>query len=150
MEDLHDQVERTVEEGASLELGGDPLDRDGYFYPPTILTDVPHDSASACEEVFGPSAAVFSVADEDEAIELANDIDYGLGASVWTEDLERGERLAHELEAGMTYVNQMVKSDPRLPFGGVKDSGYGRELAEHGIQEFVNRKTVWVQSANPE
>ncbi|PSP71857.1 NADP-dependent succinic semialdehyde dehydrogenase [Halobacteriales archaeon QS_3_64_16] len=150
MEDLHDQVERTVEEGASLELGGEPLDRDGFFYPPTVLTNVPRDSASACEEVFGPSAAVFSVADEDEAIELANDIDYGLGASVWTEDLERGERLAHELEAGMTYVNQMVKSDPRLPFGGVKDSGYGRELAELGIKEFVNRKTVWVQHANPE
>jgi succinate-semialdehyde dehydrogenase/glutarate-semialdehyde dehydrogenase len=150
MEDLDDQVERTLEDGASLELGGEPLDREGYFYPPTVLTNVPRDSASACEEVFGPSAAVFSVADEEEAIELANDIDYGLGASVWTEDLERGERLAHELEAGMTYVNQMVKSDPRLPFGGVKDSGYGRELAELGIKEFVNRKNVWVQSANPE
>ena len=150
MEDLDDQVERTLEDGASLELGGEPLDREGYFYPPTVLTNVPRDSASACEEVFGPSAAIFSVADEEEAIELANDIDYGLGASVWTEDLERGERLAHELEAGMTYVNQMVKSDPRLPFGGVKDSGYGRELAELGIKEFVNRKNVWVQSANPE
>ena len=148
MEDLHEQVERTLKEGASLELGGEPLDRDGFFYPPTVLTNVPHDSASACEEVFGPSAAVFSVADEDEAIELANDIDYGLGASVWTEDLERGERLAHDLEAGMTYVNQMVKSDPRLPFGGVKDSGYGRELAELGIKEFVNRKNVWIQHAN--
>jgi len=150
MEDLDDQVERTLEDGASLELGGEPLGREGYFYPPTVLTNVPRDSASACEEVFGPSAAIFSVADEEEAIELANDIDYGLGASVWTEDLERGERLAHELEAGMTYVNQMVKSDPRLPFGGVKDSGYGRELAELGIKEFVNRKNVWVQSANPE
>jgi succinate-semialdehyde dehydrogenase/glutarate-semialdehyde dehydrogenase len=150
MEDLHEQVERTLEEGASLELGGEPLDRDGFFYPPTILTNVPQDSASACEEVFGPSAAVFSVSDEAEAIELANDIDYGLGASVWTEDLERGERLARDLEAGMTYVNQMVKSDPRLPFGGVKDSGYGRELARLGIREFVNRKTIWVQSANPD
>ena len=148
VEDLHDQVERTIEEGATCELGGEPLDREGFYYPPTVLTDVPHDSASACEEVFGPSVAVFSVANEAEAIELANDIDYGLGASVWTEDLEQGERVAREIEAGMTYVNQLVKSDPRLPFGGVKDSGYGRELARPGIREFVNRKTVWVQSAD--
>jgi len=148
VEDLHEQVERTVEAGATCELGGEPLDREGFYYPPTVLTGVPHDSASACEEVFGPSAAVFSVADEEEAIEVANDIDYGLGASVWTEDLERGERVAREFEAGMAYVNQLVKSDPRLPFGGVKDSGYGRELAQHGTYEFVNRKTVWVQHAN--
>jgi len=148
MEDLHDQVERTVEAGATCELGGEPLDRDGFFYPPTVLTDVPRDSASANEEVFGPSAAVFEVSSEDEAIELANDIDYGLGASVWTADLARGERVAHEFEAGMTYVNQLVKSDPRLPFGGVKDSGYGRELGRKGIHEFVNEKTVWVQSAD--
>lgn len=147
MEDLHDQVQRTIEEGATCELGGEPLDRDGYYYPPTVLTDVPHDSASACEEVFGPSAAVFEVANEEEAIEVANDIDYGLGASVWTDDLERGERVAHELDAGMTYVNNLVASDPRLPFGGVKDSGYGRELSRPGIHEFVNRKTVWVQQA---
>jgi succinate-semialdehyde dehydrogenase/glutarate-semialdehyde dehydrogenase len=133
---------------STCELGGEPLDREGFYYLPTVLTGVPHDSASACEEVFGPSAAVFSVADEEEAIEVANDIDYGLGASVWTEDLERGERVAREFEAGMAYVNQLVRSDPRLPFGGVKDSGYGRELAQHGTYEFVNRKTVWVQHAN--
>jgi succinate-semialdehyde dehydrogenase/glutarate-semialdehyde dehydrogenase len=147
LEDLHDQVQRTVEAGATCELGGEPLERDGFFYPPTVLTNVPRDSAAANEEVFGPSAAVFEVGSEAEAIDLANDIDYGLGASVWTEDLERGERFAHEFEAGMTYVNQLVKSDPRLPFGGVKDSGYGRELARRGIREFVNEKTVWVQSA---
>ncbi len=145
MEDLHDQVQRTIEEGATCELGGEPLDRDGFYYPPTVLTDVPHDSASACEEVFGPSAAIFKVTNEEEAMEIANDIDYGLGASVWTDDLERGERVAHELDAGMTYVNQLVASDPRIPFGGVKDSGYGRELSRPGIREFVNRKTVWVQ-----
>ena len=147
MEDLHEQVRATIEAGATCELGGEPLDRDGFYYPPTVLTDVPRDSPAATEEVFGPSASVFRVADETEAIELANDIDYGLGASVWTEDLERGERVARELDAGMAYVNQLVKSDPRLPFGGVKDSGYGRELSRHGIHEFVNRKTVWVQPA---
>jgi succinate-semialdehyde dehydrogenase/glutarate-semialdehyde dehydrogenase len=147
MEDLHDQVQRTIEAGANCELGGEPLDRDGFYYPPTVLTDVPHDSASANEEVFGPSAAVFEVGSEEEAIDLANDIDYGLGASVWTENLDRGERVAHEFEAGMTYVNQLVKSDPRIPFGGVKDSGYGREISRHGIREFTNKKTVWVQQA---
>jgi succinate-semialdehyde dehydrogenase/glutarate-semialdehyde dehydrogenase len=148
MEDLHEQVQQTIDAGATCELGGEPLDRDGFYYPPTVLTDVPHDSVSASEEVFGPSAAVFEVADEAEAIKVANEIDYGLGASIWTDDLERGERVAHELDAGMTYVNQLVKSDPRLPFGGVKDSGYGRELSGPGIREFVNRKTVWIQSAN--
>ncbi|WP_435078343.1 NAD-dependent succinate-semialdehyde dehydrogenase [Halococcus sp. AFM35] len=148
MDDLHDQVERTVEAGATCELGGEPLERDGFFYPPTVLTGVPRDAAAANEEVFGPSASVFEVGSEEEAIDLANDIDYGLGASVWTDDLDRGERFAHAFEAGMTYVNQLVKSDPRLPFGGVKDSGYGRELAKRGIREFVNEKTVWVQSAD--
>ena len=148
METLHEQVESTLDDGATLELGGEPLDRDGFYYPPTILTNVPRDSTSAREEVFGPSAAVFRVSDEDEAIAVANDIDYGLGASVWTEDLERGERIARAFDAGMAYVNQLVKSDPRLPFGGVKNSGYGRELGRHGIHEFVNRKTVWVQHAN--
>jgi succinate-semialdehyde dehydrogenase/glutarate-semialdehyde dehydrogenase len=147
MEDLHEQVERTVDAGATCELGGEPLDRAGFYYPPTVLTDVPRDAAAACEEVFGPAAAVFEVADEREAIELANDTDFGLGASVWTDDLGRGERVAREFEAGMTYVNQLVKSDPRLPFGGVKNSGYGRELSRQGFREFVNEKTVWVQSA---
>lgn len=145
MEDLHNQVQRTIDAGASCELGGEPLDRDGYYYPPTVLTDVPHDSAAASEEVFGPSAAVFEVADEEEAIAVANDTDYGLAASVWTEDVERGTAVARDLEAGMTYINQLVKSDPRIPFGGVKNSGYGRELSRHGIHEFTNKKTVWVQ-----
>ena len=150
LNDLHDQVERTLDAGASLELGGEPMDRDGFYYPPTVLTDVPRDAAGACEETFGPVAPVFRVSDEAEAIELANDVEFGLGASVWTEDLDRGERVARRFEAGCCFVNQLVKSDPRVPFGGIKDSGYGRELAGHGIREFVNEKTVWVQNADGE
>ncbi|MFC4451653.1 NAD-dependent succinate-semialdehyde dehydrogenase [Halorussus aquaticus] len=148
MEDVHEQVQQTVEEGATLELGGEPLDRDGFYYPPTVLTDVPRDSVAATEEVFGPAAAVFEVEDEREAVEVANDHHLGLGASIWTRDLDRGEEVAHRIDAGMTFVNELVKSDPRVPFGGVKDSGYGRELAVHGIEEFVNKKTVWVQDAD--
>jgi succinate-semialdehyde dehydrogenase/glutarate-semialdehyde dehydrogenase len=144
LEELHDQVERSVAAGAEVALGGEPLDREGPFYPPTVLTDVPLDSAAACEETFGPVAAVIRVPDEETAIEVANDSTLGLGASVWTADLERGERVAREFEAGCCFVNEYVKSDPRVPFGGVKDSGYGRELSRDGIREFVNRKTVWV------
>ncbi|USZ69791.1 NAD-dependent succinate-semialdehyde dehydrogenase (plasmid) [Halorussus salilacus] len=147
LEDVHEQVQDTLDAGATLELGGEPMDREGFWYPPTVLTDVPRDSRAATEEVFGPAAAVFEVEDDEEAVEVANDHHLGLGASVWTDDLDRGERLAHRLDAGMTFVNQLTKSDPRLPFGGVKDSGYGRELSRHGIREFVNRKTVWVQAA---
>ena len=145
VEDLQDQVEESVEMGAQLKLGGEPADREGSFYEPTVLAEPPLDSPAAAEEVFGPVAAVFSVEDEDEAIELANDARYGLGASLWTDDLERGDRLARRVEAGCVFVNEMVKSDPRLPFGGVKNSGYGRELSRHGIREFVNQKTVWIQ-----
>lgn len=148
MEDLHEQVERTLDAGATCELGGEPLNGNGFYYPPTVLTNVPQDAAAACEETFGPVAPVFRVANEDEAIALANDTELGLGASVWTEDLERGERIARAFEAGCCFVNELVKSDPRIPFGGIKDSGYGRELARHGIREFVNEKTVWVQSAD--
>ncbi|QCS43302.1 NAD-dependent succinate-semialdehyde dehydrogenase [Natrinema versiforme] len=145
MEDLHEQVEKTVDQGGEIKLGGEPMDRDGAFYPPTVLTDVPENAPADQEELFGPVATVFRVPDEAAAIEKANDTRFGLGASVWTEDLERGERVARQFESGLAFVNELVKSDPRLPFGGVKDSGYGRELARHGIREFVNTKTIWVQ-----
>lgn len=146
LETLHEQVEDSIEAGATLELGGEPIESEGNYYPPTVLTDIPEDSPASADEVFGPAAALFRVESEAEAIEVANDHRYGLGASIWTEDLDRGDRLAREVESGLAYVNQLVKSDPRVPFGGVKDSGYGRELAHFGIQEFVNKKTVWVQS----
>ncbi|WP_089872363.1 NAD-dependent succinate-semialdehyde dehydrogenase [Halogranum rubrum] len=145
LEDLHEQVEGTIDAGAECRLGGEPLDREGAFYPPTVLVDVPTDAPAATEETFGPAAAVFEVDSEEEALELANDTSFGLGASVWTSDLERGEQFARGFEAGCCFVNEVVKSDPRVPFGGIEDSGYGRELSEHGIREFVNRKTVWVQ-----
>ncbi|RQG99413.1 NAD-dependent succinate-semialdehyde dehydrogenase [Natrarchaeobius oligotrophus] len=145
MEELHDQVERSREAGATVLTGGEPLEGDGHFYPPTILTDVPRDCPAASEETFGPVAAVIRADDAEDAIEIANRTRYGLGGSVWTEDLERGERLAGRIEAGCVFVNEIVKSDPRVPFGGIKDSGYGRELSQQGIREFVNEKTVWVQ-----
>jgi succinate-semialdehyde dehydrogenase/glutarate-semialdehyde dehydrogenase len=145
VDDLHAQVEGSVDAGATVETGGAPLDREGAFYAPTVLTDVPADCPADSEEVFGPVAAVYEVADEDEAVRTANDTDFGLGASIWTDDRERGRRLADRIDAGCVYVNQLVKSDPRVPFGGVGESGYGRELAGEGIREFVNRKTVWVE-----
>ena len=141
VEDRHEQVEATVEQGAEVRFGGEPMDRDGHFYPPTVVTDVPEGSPADDEEVFGPVATVFEVPDGEAAIAKANDIDYGLGASVWTEELER---VARRFESGLAFVNELVQSDPGLPFGGVKDSGYGRELAKQGIREFVNEQTVRV------
>jgi succinate-semialdehyde dehydrogenase/glutarate-semialdehyde dehydrogenase len=143
--ELHEQVQASVDAGATVLTGGEPLDREGAYYPPTVVTDVPHGCPVDAEETFGPVAAVYEVEDEAEAIDVANDTRFGLGASIWTEDRERGERLARQVEAGCVYINEMVKSDPRVPFGGIKDAGYGRELSEAGIKEFVNRKTVWVQ-----
>ncbi|QIO24374.1 aldehyde dehydrogenase family protein [Haloarcula sp. JP-L23] len=121
------------------------MDGDGSFYPPTVLTDVPAGCPVDTEKVFGPVAAVYEIDDEDAAIRKANDTAFGLGASIWTEDRVRGERLARRVGAGCVYVNQLVKSDPRAPFGGIKQSGYGRELSGPGIREFVDRKTVWVE-----
>jgi succinate-semialdehyde dehydrogenase/glutarate-semialdehyde dehydrogenase len=142
---LHQQVETSVERGATLLLGGEVPDGPGAFYPPTVLTGVVPGMPAFDEELFGPVAAIIGAEDEDEAIRLANHSVFGLGAAVFTRDLERGERVARRLEAGATFVNGLVASDPRLPFGGIKESGYGRELGSYGIREFVNIKTVVVK-----
>jgi succinate-semialdehyde dehydrogenase/glutarate-semialdehyde dehydrogenase len=142
---LDDQVSRSVAAGARLATGGRRLDRKGWFYPPTVLLGVRPGMPAFDEETFGPVAAVTRARDAAEAIELANRSRFGLGASIWTGDPARAEDLAREIEAGSVFVNGMVKSDPRLPFGGVKSSGYGRELAAFGIREFVNIKTVWIK-----
>ena len=142
-DDLHRQVTRSTAAGARLLCGGKQPRRVGYYYPPTVLADVLPGMAAFDEETFGPVAPVIRARDADEAIALANHSAFGLGASIWTTDLARAERLAVELQAGCVFINETVKSDPRLPFGGVKRSGYGRELADVGMHEFVNIKTVW-------
>jgi succinate-semialdehyde dehydrogenase/glutarate-semialdehyde dehydrogenase len=143
--DLDDQVRRSVEAGAELRTGGRRVDGKGWFYEPTLLSGVKPGMPAFDEETFGPVAAVIRARDTAEAVELANRSRYGLGASVWTSDPARAEALAAEIEAGSVFVNGIVKSDPRLPFGGIKSSGYGRELSDVGIREFVNIKTVWVK-----
>jgi len=142
---LHEQVQQSVAGGARCLLGGTLPDGPGAYYPITALTDVPPGTPAYDDELFGPVAAIIPVADEAEAIRVANDTRFGLGAVVCTQDTARGERIAaYELEAGNCFVNALVRSDPRLPFGGIKNSGYGRELSAHGIREFVNVKTVYV------
>jgi succinate-semialdehyde dehydrogenase/glutarate-semialdehyde dehydrogenase len=138
------QVRKSVAAGAKLLTGGNRIHGPGFFYEPTVLVDVPRESPAYREEVFGPVASIFRVRDEADAIELANDSVYGLGASVWTSDSKEQELFVSELEAGMVFINGMVASDPRLPFGGVKRSGFGRELGAAGIREFTNTKTVWI------
>jgi succinate-semialdehyde dehydrogenase/glutarate-semialdehyde dehydrogenase len=143
---LHELVRRSVEQGATLALGGVVPEGPGAYYPPTVLLNVRRGMAVCEQETFGPVAAVIGAANEDQAIEIANDSVFGLGAAVFTRDLQRGERIAAQrLEAGSCFVNAFVKSDPRLPFGGIKQSGYGRELSVFGIREFVNIKTVYVK-----
>src|SRR5439155_23117697 len=142
---LHADVQKTIEAGARVLTGGRPIDRQGNFYEPTVLANIPKNSPAYREELFGPVASVFRVKNLDEAIQIANDSRFGLGASAWTNDPNECERLTNEIEAGMVFINKMVVSDPRMPFGGVKSSGHGRELGVHGAREFTNIKTVWVE-----
>jgi succinate-semialdehyde dehydrogenase/glutarate-semialdehyde dehydrogenase len=144
-EGLHKQVQDSIQRGARCLLGGEVPSGPGAFYPPTVLTDVAKGMPAYEEELFGPVAAIIPVRDEAQAIATANDSIYGLGAAVLSRDVARAERIAADsIEAGCVFVNEAVRSDPRLPFGGVKDSGYGRELSAYGIKEFVNIKTVFV------
>ncbi|RFM23547.1 MAG: NAD-dependent succinate-semialdehyde dehydrogenase [Candidatus Thermochlorobacter aerophilum] len=142
---LHRQVQASISKGAKLLLGGAYPEGKGFFYPPTVLSHVTKGMPAYDEELFGPVAAIIAAKDEAEAIALANDTCYGLGAAIFTSDCERGERIAKEIEAGNCFINAMVRSDPRLPFGGIKSSGYGRELSHIGMHEFVNIKTVFVR-----
>ena len=142
--DLAEQVERAVQGGARLLAGGHKLDRAGNFYEPTVLDNIDPSTPVSCEEIFGPVAMLFRVSDIDEAISIANATPFGLGSAAWTNDHSEQIKFINEIEAGSVFINGMVASDPRLPFGGIKNSGYGRELAEFGIREFVNIKTVWI------
>src|ERR1700719_633657 len=141
---VHDQVQKSIAMGAKLLTGGNRIAGPGFFYEPTVLVDVPKDAPAFREEVFGPVAAVLRVRNAEEAIELANDSVFGLGASAWTNDETEQELFASELQSGMVFINSMVASDPRLPFGGIKRSGFGRELGAAGIREFMNTKTIWI------
>jgi succinate-semialdehyde dehydrogenase/glutarate-semialdehyde dehydrogenase len=143
--DLERDLKSTIEAGARLLTGGKAIKRPGNFFAPTVITDIPKESAAYREEFFGPVASLFRVKNIDEAIRLANDSRFGLGSSVWTNEPAEQERFIRDLESGMVFVNKMVASDPRIPFGGVKQSGHGRELGVHGIHEFTNIKTVWIQ-----
>ena len=144
VEDLERQVDESVRLGARAVIGGSRIKSDGYYFEPTVLTNVRPGMPAYHEETFGPVAAVIRVRDAEDALRVANDTDFGLGSNIWTSDVERGKRLAERVEAGLVFINGMVASDARLPFGGVKRSGYGRELSEYGIKEFTNIQTVWV------
>jgi succinate-semialdehyde dehydrogenase/glutarate-semialdehyde dehydrogenase len=147
LDGVQSQVDETIALGGRLLTGGQPLEGPGFYYPPTVLAEIPAGSPAADDEIFGPVASLFRVHDLDEAIEVANASPFGLGSSAWTKDPAEQERCANEIEAGLTFINAIVASDPRLPFGGVKGSGYGRELAEDGIREFTNTKTVYIRAS---
>src|SRR5438874_306978 len=144
LQGVHEQVQKSIAAGAKLLTGGNRIHGSGFFYEPTVLVDVPSDSPAYREEIFGPVASFFRVRDAADAVEIANDTSFGLGASAWTNDRAEQELFASELETGMVFINAMVASDPRLPFGGVKRSGFGRELGVAGIREFTNAKTIWI------
>jgi succinate-semialdehyde dehydrogenase/glutarate-semialdehyde dehydrogenase len=144
VDELDAQVRHSVDAGAKLLCGGKRVEGPGVYYEPTVLTDVRKGMPAFDEETFGPVSAIVSVASEEEAIAVANDSFFGLGAAIWTLDLLKARRMAHSIAAGAVFINGMTKSDPRLPFGGIKGSGYGRELSAFGIREFVNKKTVWI------
>jgi succinate-semialdehyde dehydrogenase/glutarate-semialdehyde dehydrogenase len=146
---LEDQVNQTLQLGARLLLGGKRVTRPGYYYEPTVLADIPKESPAYQEELFGPVASLFRVRGIEEAVSLANDSNFGLGSSCWTDNQREREIFVNQIEAGMAFINGMVASDPRVPFGGVKQSGYGRELGVDGIREFVNIKTVAIYEAGP-
>ena len=143
--DLDEQVQDSIKAGARLLTGGERLDRPGNYYPPTVLADIPKDARAYYEELFGPVALVFRASDADDAIRIANDSPFGLGGSAWTTDEDEKVRFANEVESGMVYINKVTESTPEVPFGGAKNSGYGRELASFGPQSFVNAKTIWIQ-----
>jgi succinate-semialdehyde dehydrogenase/glutarate-semialdehyde dehydrogenase len=147
LEDVDGQVRKSVQAGARVLTGGKPMEGEGTFYPPTVITDIPEDSPAYKEEIFGPVASLFKAKDIDEAIRVANDTSFGLGSSAWTNDPQEQERFINEIEAGMVYINRMTESTPEVPFGGAKNSGYGRELSHFGIHEFTNIKTVWIDKS---
>jgi succinate-semialdehyde dehydrogenase/glutarate-semialdehyde dehydrogenase len=148
LRDVEELVADARAKGATVLCGGDRLDRPGWFYPPTIVTGITPQMRMFHEEVFGPVAALFRVRDVDEAIELSNATVFGLGSNVWTRERAEQDRFIRDVEAGAVFVNGMTTSYPELPFGGVKESGYGRELDGHGIREFCNIKTVWINAGN--
>jgi succinate-semialdehyde dehydrogenase/glutarate-semialdehyde dehydrogenase len=150
LEDVDSQVRKSVDAGAKVLTGGKPVDGPGNYYPPTVLADIPEDSPAYSEEIFGPVASLFRARNIDDAIRIANDTSFGLGSSAWTSDPAEQERFVNEIEAGMVYVNRMTESTPEVPFGGAKNSGYGRELSHYGIREFTNIKTVWIDEGGTE
>ncbi|KAA9005538.1 NAD-dependent succinate-semialdehyde dehydrogenase [Histidinibacterium aquaticum] len=146
-DELHDQVQRSVKAGAKLIIGGRPVEGSGYFYSPTLFDKVTQEHAAFREEMFGPVASIVRARDADHAVELANDSEFGLGATIWTSDVEKARRMSRTLDAGAVFINGLVASDARLPFGGIKKSGYGRELGSYGLREFTNIKTIWIGPA---
>jgi succinate-semialdehyde dehydrogenase/glutarate-semialdehyde dehydrogenase len=145
VEEVHQQVADSVKMGAKIESGGIMTDNESCFYPATLITNVTPEMPVFKEETFGPVVAFIVVKNEEEAIKFANNSQFGLGAAIWTQDQERGEKIGRKIEAGAVFINGLVKSDPRLPFGGVKNSGFGRELSHYGIKEFCNIKSIWVK-----